>query len=424
MKKITLFLINILIFIISVAYMDSHDACAATEYKVSNPTYDAEKDYAVWDCIYFGWYPQDSADENDLQPIKWRVLSVEGNDAMLISDKMLFASEFIFHIMSSTTWEGSCLRSELSTFGNKAFTEEENESIITVTVNNKSNPDYPEYADDKDTTERIYVLSYDEACNPEYGFCADPDKSSKTRQAAITKYALSEGNVIKCWWLRTPGMGRFKTANVFYDGQINSQGTILMNDVVGQEKDYLAVRPVLHLDISNTDVWSYAGKATSDDERPEVEKDILPTSIPTPSRQPDLTVTPSAVPSAPVLTPVKQPDIIMQTDRTFEVGKLKYKVVSGSKNKVYVCGIRKGKKSVKTVKIPDKVYYKGTTYKVTGIDDGAFRKCRKLKKVTIKARSLKYIGKNAFRKGKNEPVIKVPKKKYKKYRRLIVNSII
>lgn len=428
MKKIILFTVNFLILIISAVCIDSHDAYAETEYELSNPTYDADRDYAEWDCIYFGWYPQDSADENDLQPVKWRVLSVEENDALLISDKMLFPSEFIFHIMSGTTWKASSLRGDLRNFKLKAFTEEEKESIITVNVNNKSNPDYPEYEDDEDTTESVYVLSYDEACNPKYGFCADPKKQSKTRQAAITKYAVSNGNVIKCWWLRTPGMGKIKTTNVFYNGQINSEGTILLNDVVGKEKDYLAVRPVLHLDITNTNVWSYAGKATSDDERPEVEKDIptptpLPTNIPTQSPQQDLTVTPSAVPSVPVLTPVKQPDITVQADRTFESGKLMYKVISGGKNKVYVCGVRKGKKQVKAVEIPGKVYRKGTSYKVTGIEANAFVKCRKLKRVTIKSKTLKYIGKNAFRKGKNKPVIKMPEKQYKRYCRLLKKSV-
>ena len=102
MKKIILLAVNFLILIISAVCIDSHDAYAETEYELSNPTYDADRDYAEWDCIYFGRYPQDSADENDLQPVKWRVLSVEENDAMLISDKMLFPSEFIFHIMSSS----------------------------------------------------------------------------------------------------------------------------------------------------------------------------------------------------------------------------------------------------------------------------------------------------------------------------------
>ncbi len=411
MKKITLFLINILIFIISVAYMDSHDACAATEYKVSNPTYDAEKDYAVWDCIYFGWYPQDSADENDLQPIKWRVLAVKDEKALLLSDRSLMAAFYNMGLFDKPSWGSSNARFEAVQFFNKAFSKEEQEMIILS----------------DELLGEIFILSLEQVCNPEYGFCAEPEIQSDTRKTTATEYALSkEGNVTDRWWLITRGEGT-KEMFVSGAGNVALTGAYLMNDAIGAERKYYVVRPAMWLDLSNDDAWGYAGKTASDGT--VYSSDIpaptpLPTSIPTPSRQPDLTVTPSAVSSAPVLTPVKQPDIIMQADRTFEAGKLKYKVVSGSKNKVYVCGIRKGKKSVKTVKIPDKVYYKGTTYKVTGIDDGAFRKCRKLKKVTIKARSLKYIGKNAFRKGKNEPVIKVPKKKYKKYRRLIVNSII
>ena len=209
-------------------------------------------------------------------------------------------------------------------------------------------------------------------------------------------------------------------------GNVALTGAYLMNDAIGAEMKYYVVRPVMWLDLSNNDAWGYAGKTASDGN--VYSADIptptpLPTNIPTQSPQQDLTVTPSVVPSAPVPTPVKQPDITVQADRTFESGKLMYKVISGGKNKVYVCGVRKGKKQVKAVEIPSKVYHKGTSYKVTGIEANAFVKCRKLKRVTIKSKTLKYIGKNAFRKGKNKPVIKMPEKQYKRYCRLLKKSV-
>ena len=47
----------------------------------------------TWDCIYFGEYPQGYAGNDGyyIEPIKWRVLNVNGNDALLLSAKNLDA---------------------------------------------------------------------------------------------------------------------------------------------------------------------------------------------------------------------------------------------------------------------------------------------------------------------------------------------
>lgn len=49
----------------------------------------------------------------------------------------------------------------------------------------------------------------------------------------------------------------------------------------------------------------------------------------------------------------------------------------------------------------------------------AFKGCKKLKKVTIKAAKLKSIGKNAFKGIYKKATFKVPKKQLKKYKKLI-----
>lgn len=413
MKKIILIAVNFLILIISAVCVDSHDAYAETEYELSDPTYDADRDYAEWDCIYFGWYPQDSADENDLQPVKWRVLSVEDEKALLLSDRSLMAAYYNFSIFDKASWGSSHARFQTVQFYNKAFSKEEQEMIVLK----------------NELSDKIFILSLEEVCNSEFGFCTDPETQSGTRKTTATEYALSkEGNVTDRWWLITRGEGIRDMFEMFVSefGNVSLTGAFLMNDGIGVEKKYYVVRPAMWLDLSNNDAWGYAGKIASDgnvysDDIPTPTP--LPTNIPTQSPQQDLTVTPSAVPSAPALTPVKQPDITVHADRTFESGGLMYKIVSGGKNKVYVCGVRKGQKTVKTVKIPGKVYYNGTSYKVTGIKANAFVKCRKLRRVIIKSKTLKYIGKNAFGKGKNKPVIKMPEKQYKRYCRLLKKSV-
>jgi hypothetical protein len=56
---------------------------------------------------------------------------------------------------------------------------------------------------------------------------------------------------------------------------------------------------------------------------------------------------------------------------------------------------------------------------VTKIGDYAFNGCKKIKKITIKSNKLKSIGRYAFAGTSNKLVIKVPKKKYKAYKKLI-----
>lgn len=46
-----------------------------------------ENGVATFDCVWFGSYMQSDDKEQINEPIKWRVLSVEGNKALLLADK-------------------------------------------------------------------------------------------------------------------------------------------------------------------------------------------------------------------------------------------------------------------------------------------------------------------------------------------------
>ena len=97
-------------------------------------------------------------------------------------------------------------------------------------------------------------------------------------------------------------------------------------------------------------------------------------------------------------------------------------------------------KKAKAVIIPATVQIQGQTYKVTAIKTSAFKNnkrltqvsignnvktigakafsgCSKLKRVTIKSKVLKIVGKNAFQKIQKKAVIKVLKGKAAKYRK-------
>lgn len=126
---------------------------------------------------------------------------------------------------------------------------------------------------------------------------------------------------------------------------------------------------------------------------------------------------------------------------TFIIKNIKYKVTKSAKKNgtVAVVGV-KTKKLTKAV-IQDTVKKGGYTFKVTAINNNAFKKCTKLKsvtvgkyvtkigtnafygdkklsKITIKSTKLKSVGKNAVKGIKKNATIKVPKSKLKKYKKM------
>ena len=89
----TVMSILLLIFLVSVVISFSYNKreISAGGYGVSNPI--MKNGNTTWDCVYFGNYWQNDtngdgkADQNDnKQPIKWRVLSVNGYNGLINQD--------------------------------------------------------------------------------------------------------------------------------------------------------------------------------------------------------------------------------------------------------------------------------------------------------------------------------------------------
>lgn len=77
----------------------------AQETMPSNPkTYDG---VTTWDCVYFGNFPQKDRKGNKKQPIKWRGLCVEGSDAFLIADHILYHMDFVTKDGMDVNWENN-----------------------------------------------------------------------------------------------------------------------------------------------------------------------------------------------------------------------------------------------------------------------------------------------------------------------------
>lgn len=233
---------------------------AAEDYEVKDPvnTMADGTGITTWDCVYFGNYIQKDTngdgkvtDEDEKQPIKWRVLSVEEDGtALLLADKLLDMQPFDKN--GKIDWEECTLRTWLnSTFLNAAFTEAEQEVIEETELETESAAT---------VTDNIYLLSLEEVSNPEYGFHPLIDCESNTRKAEGTDLAVFDN----AWWLRTPIK---EDASWFCS--IDSYGKNAK--YAWNTYDSLWIRPALRLKLSDRAHWSYAGTTASEELEVTVE---------------------------------------------------------------------------------------------------------------------------------------------------------
>lgn len=219
------------------------------------------------DLLTFSHYEQDNDLSNGPEPISWRVLSLEGKKALVISEKCLDIKPYSAQ-NRSVTWETSTLRVWLnSAFLWTTFTSEEQKSILTTSVKNEVDP-YWERGNDRDTSDKVFLLSVSEA---ESLFLSDDD-----RMARITPYALAQGeyeydawkdedmssseqmpyalalgaseyDFCNPWWLRSIGessLSYWQAAVVERSGNITDLGV----DVGAGE---FAIRPALWIDVDS-----------------------------------------------------------------------------------------------------------------------------------------------------------------------------
>lgn len=291
-RKITAYLMALMLVVTAVIPMTFvvpayADAESDEEIRPSDPVVtsiddpDSEENiHTVWDCIWFGNYYQSNAETKE--PIKWRVLSVTGDDAFVLADScldcMLYDSDPpLSNYIEYSTWEVCTLREWLNNdFCAEAFDEQEQQAIMTTTVMNPDNP-FEKSRGGKTTTDKIYLPSIQEISDRSYGFYESFRGSSTTRSAANTWYAYQRGagkpmatdedyQYHGKWALRSPGRYpeypySVPTASSGYCATVSS--TSGDGDQIGAtvRDTKVAVRPCMHIDLSLAD-WSYAGTVT------------------------------------------------------------------------------------------------------------------------------------------------------------------
>lgn len=265
------------LFIAAIVSIIQVSICSSTEIlaidksedKVSNPEITYDK--TTWDCIWFGNYYQSNSTTKE--PIKWRVLSVDGNDAFVWADKILDCKRY-HSIYEDVTWEKCEVRGWLNNdFLNTAFSTSEIPAIKITKVINDGNVDWNMEASD-DTYDKIYLLSITEAKNTSYGFSTNYKENDMGRRGLPTPYSMEKGIYVSKheewlgWsstWLRSPGRNSSEAAYISYSGYIIEGGGWVNNYETG-------IRPVMHIDLSLTSMWNYAGTVSSDG----VVKEVVP----------------------------------------------------------------------------------------------------------------------------------------------------
>ena len=192
-----------------------------------------------WDCVYFGNYYQNDAKKK--QPIKWRVLSVNGDDVFMISNRSLDYQKYSENLSenSSDVWEKSSLRSWLNTtFFKEAFNATEQAAI----------------KNSSETNDKLFLLSATEMSVMSYGLGGDmaaarPTEYAKSRGATSYDMKGSRNYGFGAWMLRD---------------MVNAGGETVIRCVspfgdVGDCDGELAVRPVLRISMSSG-AWTSAGK--------------------------------------------------------------------------------------------------------------------------------------------------------------------
>ena len=155
--------------------------------------------------LSFGHYPQTSGGK-DNTPIEWRVLALDGHNALLLSAKVLDCQKYHSKAVK-TSWEKCALRKWLNgTFLKKAFTAQEQKAILTTEVDNSYYTGYNNKTKKWDgvtnkTKDKIFLLKDDDI--KQYLTIG------QIRSIGPSDYAVSKGAVKAAdskgdqWWLRT-----------------------------------------------------------------------------------------------------------------------------------------------------------------------------------------------------------------------------
>ena len=239
---------------------------------------------------YYNWSDSQTYHYFKYQPIKWRVLHADGKEALLMADKGLDDRNYNTE-RKDVTWETCTLRSFLNGYGsasnvqkedytkknfiNSTFTSDERNLIKEKTLENKDNPEHGT-AGGKSTKDKVFLLSYDAVRKGSYGFSSYYTDNDKARRMQTSTYAKAMGAWWDTdtsysgngkWWLRSPGGDSNDVMAVVWSGYINLSNRYIFAG------DHTLV-PALYLNLSSSNLYSYAGTVCTNGNVNEVKKNV------------------------------------------------------------------------------------------------------------------------------------------------------
>ena len=189
----------------------------------------------------------------------WRVLDEQGGKALIITNDVI-ERRFYNDKRAAVTWETCSLREYLNGEFYAKFTKEEQERIAETRVNNSDNLWYGS-SSGGDTTDKVFLLSFEEA---DKYFGDSGDYLNKRRKKNIGQYpnnkwvsedngsCLSNANdndriakyddEASWWWLRSPGYRGYFASIVDSGGNANAYGVLADRDDGG-------IRPALWINL-------------------------------------------------------------------------------------------------------------------------------------------------------------------------------
>ena len=188
------------------------------------------------DTVAFGEYKGEE--------VKWQVLEKRGTKLMLLTRMCIDAASYNDQY-GSITWADCTLRSWLNEyFINETFDSNQQQMIIETKIENSSNPHF-EVSGGRETVDRVFLLSVEEA---EKYFETDDARMAKGTSYAMQKdlFSFEDDGIYTCtWWLRSPGNSDSYVCNVDIGG-----GTDYSRSPKA-DTNKSGVRPAMWIDITS-----------------------------------------------------------------------------------------------------------------------------------------------------------------------------
>lgn len=205
--------------------------------------------------------------------------------------------------------------------------------------------------------------------------------------------------------------------------------------VSGKDAVYDKTAHAVDIGIELSEEWGKVEVVYTIKEAPAEKPVVTPTAKPTDKPA----VTPTAKPTGkPAATPTVKPTKISDSQATKKPAEREKAVpkkvgailkVKGNKYRVTKSKVKGStveftgytNKKKKKVTIPESIIVQGVEYDVTSIGEKAFSNCKKLTLLEIKTKKLtkKTVAKKTFKSIRKKTVIKVPKSKYKAYKKVL-----